>query len=450
VIRSVRTERIDDDRPLLTILSDLDPHPSASSTDTRTVFVRDGEGLVTAGSAAEIAVPSSPGALRMARETFTALAEAAEVEDLVRLPGTGLMAVGSFAFDPVASASRSVLRIPRTAIGSRDGATWRTVIDTTVESRPDTGTTSTAGGPARVAQERAQGSAQERAQEHAPERVSERAQMPDRPRYGGSTLDDAEWLDVVARAVDAIRAGRAEKVVLARDVRLWSRAPFPTAGVLEALAERFPSCFTFRVDGLVGASPELLLRRRGDAVASRVLAGTARRGTDADHDARLGAELLASDKDRREHDLAARSVTEVLRVFCRSVAAPAGPALVRLDNVQHLGSDVTGTLDAPVHILDLLDALHPTAAVAGTPREAALTLIRELEGMDRGRYAGPVGWCDADGDGEFAIALRCAEIDGTRARLFAGAGVVDGSLPEAELMETWLKLRAMTGVLTGP
>ena len=245
----------------------------------------------------------------------------------------------------------------------------------------------------------------------------------------------------------AIRSGRAEKAVLARDVQLWSRAPFPTDEVLAGLAQRFPSCFTFLVDGLVGASPELLLRRERDRIASRVLAGTAPRGADAAQDAQLGAELMASRKDRWEHDLAARSVTEVLGPVCTQLDAPDEPSLVRLDNVQHLGSDVTGTLTAPVHILDLLDALHPTAAVAGTPREAALELIREAEGMDRGRYAGPVGWCDADGDGEFAIALRCAEIDGTRARLFAGAGIVDGSLPEAELMETWLKLRAMTDVL---
>jgi len=426
VIRAVRTERIADERPLLTILGDLRPMPSDTSADTRTVFVHEGEGIVTAGSASEVHVPSAPDALRIARTSFTSLAAGPRIEDPVRLPGTGLVAVGSFTFDPMASAAPSVLRIPRIVIGRRDGVTWRTTI-TTMDDPTDGASI----GPAVASP------------------IDPDAGGPDRPRYAGSTLDDAEWLDVVARAVTAIGDGRAEKVVLARDVRLWSRTPFSTPAVLDALAQRFPSCFTFLVDGLVGASPELLLRRRGDAVASRVLAGTAPRGSDPDRDEQLGAQLLASDKDRREHDLAARSVTEVLNRVCHAVAAPERPSLVRLDNVQHLGSDITGTLDAPVHILDLLDALHPTAAVAGTPREEALQLIRELEGMDRGRYAGPVGWCDANGDGEFAIALRCAEIDGTRARLFAGAGIVDGSLPEAELMETWLKLRAMTGVLTG-
>jgi menaquinone-specific isochorismate synthase len=435
VIRSVRTERIDDQRPLLTILGELDPLPSEASADTRTVFVHDGEGMVTTGSAAEITVPSTPGSLRIARASFTALATGVSIEDRVRLPGTGLIAIGSFAFDPAASTTPSVLRIPRTVIGRRDGITWRTVIDTT-----DDPTGAVAGDP----------TAGMSTGPDATFTAGPDAGGPDRPRYAGSTLGDAEWLDVVARGMEEIRTGRAEKVVLARDVRLWSRTPFSTGAVLDALARRFPSCFTFLVDGLVGASPELLLRRRGETVASRVLAGTAPRGSDPGRDAQLGADLLASDKDRREHDLATRSVTEVLGRYCRAVDAPEGPSLVRLDNVQHLGSDVAGTLDAPVHILDLLEALHPTAAVAGTPRDEALQMIRELEGMDRGRYAGPVGWCDSDGDGEFAIALRCAEIVGTRARLFAGAGIVDGSLPEAELMETWLKLRAMTGVLTRP
>ena len=435
MIRTVRTERIDDERPLLSILGDLQPLPSDTSADTRAVFVHDGDGLVSAGSATEVVVPAEPGALRIAREAFTAIAAGATIEDPLRLPGTGLVAVGSFAFDPVASTASSVLRIPRTVIGRRDGVTWRTVVTTTDDAVGDTVPTDPTGSDSSIS---------------APSGAGSPTEDPDRPRYAGSTLDDAEWLDVVARAVTAIRDGRAEKVVLARDVRLWSRSPFRTSTILEALAQRFPSCFTFLIDGLVGASPELLLRRTGDAVASRVLAGTAPRGSDPDHDEQLGAELLASEKDRWEHDLAARSVTEALSRVCRAVDAPAEPSLVRLDNVQHLGSDVTGLLDAPVHILDLLDVLHPTAAVAGTPREESLELIRELEGMDRGRYSGPVGWCDADGDGEFAIALRCAEIDGTRARLFAGAGIVDGSLPEAELMETWLKLRAMTGVLTGP
>jgi len=134
---------------------------------------------------------------------------------------------------------------------------------------------------------------------------------------------------------------------------------------------------------------------------------------------------------------------------CEQLDVPDAPSLLRLDNVQHLGSDLVGHLSRPVHVLELLAGLHPTAAVGGTPRATAVDLIRELEGMDRGRYAGPVGWCTPDGDGEFAIALRCGELRGSRARLFAGAGIVAGSLPESELTETWLKLRAMSDVLAG-
>lgn len=405
----VTSESITDDRPLLTLLRDL-------PDDDRMVFVHGEEGIVAAGTAASIAVPTGPGRLAEARRALTALVDASEVDDPVSLPGSGLVAVGSFTFDP--GATGSVLRIPRTVIGRRGGSTWRTTLSD--------GTTPT------------------RRTSVPPQDVT----TVDRPRYSGSSLDDGAWLEAVAAALDAIDAGRAEKVVLARDVRLWSRSPFRSEEVLERLAGRFPSCFTFLVDGLVGASPELLLRRTGAHVSSRVLAGTAPRGADPDHDARLAADLQGSAKDLHEHALAARSVVEVLGRACRELTAPDGPSIVRLDNVQHLGSDVTGVLDAPVHVLDLVEALHPTAAVGGTPRAGALALIDELEGMDRGRYAGPVGWCDARGDGEFAIALRCAELDGDRARLFAGAGIVAGSLPEAELMETWLKMRAMIDVLT--
>ena len=421
----VRTERLDQDAPLIELLDGL---PEAG----RTVFVRDGEGIVTAGTAVGIPVPSGPHRSRSARQAFDLLAHDAHVEDPVELPGSGLIAVGSFTFDPRprdegGSEVASVLRVPRHVIGRRDGTTWRTTIS-----------------PAEATDGVAHGD------DASPDVAPGSAGTSDRPRYAGSTLDDAGWLEAVADALARIARGEVEKVVLARDVHLWSRTPFALPEVLEGLAGRFPSCFTFLVDGLVGASPELLLRRRGSQVTSRVLAGTARRGARPEEDERLGSQLLASDKDRREHDLAARSVIDTLRASCTDVVAPDGPSLVRLDNVQHLGSDVTGTLAGPHHVLDLLDALHPTAAVCGTPREAALASIGALERMDRGRYAGPVGWCDASGDGEFAIALRCAEIRGDRARLLAGAGIVAGSLPEEELVETWLKLRAMTDVLTRP
>jgi len=410
----VRTAVVPDDRPLLDLLADVgDDNPLA--------FVREGDGVVAWGIAAELHVGTGSRRLSEASEALSALAHEATVEDPVALPGSGLVALGSFTFD--ASRDGSVLRIPQVVVGRRSGITWRTDI--------------TADAPA-----------------HAPAAVAERpggtvsaARPADRTRYAGSTLDDTRWLEVAAEAISAIGSGELDKVVLARDLHLWSRTPFDTRQVLRALAARFPSCFTFLVDHLVGASPELLLRVDGTRIASRVLAGTAPRGSDPADDERIGAALLASSKDRWEHDLAARSAEEALRSVCADLHVPDGPSLVRLDNVQHLGSDLHGTLRRPQHVLELLDLLHPTAAVAGTPREAALERIRTLEGMDRGRYAGPVGWCSPDGDGEFAIALRCGELRGTRARLFAGAGIVAGSLPEAELTETWLKLRAMSDVL---
>jgi menaquinone-specific isochorismate synthase len=254
-------------------------------------------------------------------------------------------------------------------------------------------------------------------------------------RYAGASAAEIAWLDAVDRAVRRIRAGDVEKVVLARDRLVYSDEPFDLGALVTRLRERFPDCYTFRVAGLVGASPELLIRRSGDRLGSLVLAGTARRGAGDADDQRIGDDLLASAKD-----LAVRATLEPLTA---RLDVEDTPHLLRLANVQHLATSVTGTLLSPVDALALAERLHPTAAVGGTPTARALELIAELETIDRGRYAGPVGWVDAAGDGELAIALRCAQIDGARGRLFAGAGIVGDSLPESELEETRLKLRAM-------
>ncbi len=404
----LRSERIDETRPLLDLLPDV-------ADDQRFAFVQEGEGLVAWGVAARIPTGTGPGRFARAREGVDRLAKELTLE--AGATRDDLVALASFAFDE--RHGESVVVIPQTSIRRRGGVTRRTTLGETFGTE---------------------------------ERTHERPQtasQADRPRYAGSTLRDEVWLDAVATALQAIDAGEYAKVVLARDLHVWSRTPFDTRAILGALAERFPSCITFLVDHLLGASPELLLRRSGARIASRVLAGTTARGLDAGENERLGATLLASEKDLREHDLALRSAVDALSPVCTALEVPERPSLVRLDNVQHLGSDLTGTLDAAAdpHVLALLERIHPTAAVGGAPRDAALQAIRDLEGMSRGRYAGPVGWFTPDGDGEFAIALRCAEVRGDRARLFAGAGVVAGSLPEAELTETWLKLRAMTGVL---
>lgn len=265
----------------------------------------------------------------------------------------------------------------------------------------------------------------------------------DRPRFAGASIPDHEWLVAVAEAIREIGTGGLEKVVLARDHALWSKTAFDPVRLLRRLRDRFPECFVFQVDGLVGASPELLIRRSGRNVASQALAGTAARSADAADDERLGKALLASDKDRREHQSAAESVGRVLGELCEQLEREPEPSLLRLANVQHLATGFEGRLAGRNSAIDIARRLHPTAAVGGTPPRDAVDAIRRLEHMDRGRYAGPVGWMDGDGDGCFAIALRCAEISGARARLFAGAGIVEGSLPEAELEETRIKLLAM-------
>lgn len=260
-------------------------------------------------------------------------------------------------------------------------------------------------------------------------------------------MPDLLWLEAVAKSIREIERGTVDKVVLARDYAVWSRQPFHRGHLLHRLRSRFPSCYVFQVADLMGASPELLARRTAEQLESLVLAGTAPVFDDPDADAKAAADLLDSPKDRWEHELAVGSVHEALADAGIPARATAEPEVLRLDNVRHLATRVSARVPAHFDTLTAAEALHPTAAVGGTPTGAALELIERLEGMDRGRYAGPVGWTDGRGDGEVAIALRCAEISGARARLFAGAGIVAGSLPEAELEETRLKLGAMMGAL---
>jgi menaquinone-specific isochorismate synthase len=262
-------------------------------------------------------------------------------------------------------------------------------------------------------------------------------------------LDEGSFTRAVEAARDAIRNGRLDKVVLSLQVLATSASPFDQRRVLARLAGEYPECYTFAFDSFVGASPELLVRREGRALRSQPLAGSSRRGANPEEDAKLGAALLASTKDRWEHDLAVVTVVEALHPLCRTLRIDPEPSLLRLANVQHLATEVVGELsgDPVPDALSIAGAVHPTAAVCGTPSRKALALIRELEGPNRGRYAGPVGWVDARGDGEWAIALRCAELSGTTARLFAGCGIVAQSDPGAELEEARLKLRPVRSAL---
>ncbi len=411
VAPAVTTVELPDSPELLGLL------PSAGALS----WVRRGEGLVGWGEADRLEV-SGPGALAEAAAWWADRSAALDVDDAVRVPGSGPVVFASIAFDP--AAGTSVFVVPEVVVGRRDGVTWLTAAG---DADPRD---LLAGDPTPL------------------------PPAPTRLRYADGALDPASWCSAVAGAVRRIGDGDLAKVVLARDLLVTADVPLDTRRLLARLAARFPDCWTFAVDGLLGATPELLLRRTGRQLSARVLAGTAPRGAGAD-DERLAAGLLASAKDLSEHRLAVESLVRALDPFCTALSVPEEPSLLTLPNVRHLASDVTGTQrrsgrGGRAGLLDLVDAVHPTAAVCGTPPELANALISELEGMDRGRYAGPVGWLDARGDGEFGLALRCAQLgeeDPCTARLFAGCGIVAGSDPAAELAETQSKFAAFQAAL---
>jgi menaquinone-specific isochorismate synthase len=246
-----------------------------------------------------------------------------------------------------------------------------------------------------------------------------------------------------------ITAGRLEKVVLARQVTVELGRPLAVAELVDRLRREQPSCFTCSVGAYVGASPELLARRRGRGVVSRPMAGTVAQGGLPGDDQRLVAAMAASAKEQAEHGLVVGDVRAKLGRVCDDVFSADRPDVVRLSTVAHLATTVRGRLREPaVSALAIAAGLHPTPAVAGVPQQAALAAIAQLEGFERGVYAGPVGWVDSRGDGDWAVALRGATLDRSRARLVAGAGIVAGSDPDAEWEETEAKLAAMRSALT--
>ncbi|WP_432349598.1 isochorismate synthase (plasmid) [Shinella yambaruensis] len=272
------------------------------------------------------------------------------------------------------------------------------------------------------------------------------------------TPSPSGYRDAVARGLARIRRTDLKKLVLARRLELELDAAPDLAGLLATLMRRHPASFVYGVpldagNGedagvLLGASPELLVRKAGDRVFANPLAGTIAADPDRLRNARNIARLLASAKDRQEHAYTSRAVGETLRPFCRSLDVPETPSVLAAGPVNHLSTVITGELASPdVTALDLALALHPTPAVGGAPTAEALAAIADIEGFDRGLYAGMVGWCDENGDGEWAVTLRCAEIRGRRVRLFAGAGIVEGSDPEAEYRETETKLKTMLQAL---
>jgi len=384
------------------------PGPSVSA------WIHQGDGLVGWGEAARLTLPAGEDRFATGEKWLAELFDAARVTDEVEVPGTGPVAFGSFTFDPASDGS--VLIVPAVITGRRAGLAWQTTI------------------------------APDGVMPHIPgAAVASPAEM----RWSDGSLTAPQWEQAVAAAVARIKAGELHKVVLARDLQAYASADIDVRVLLARLARRSPGCYTFACAGLVGATPELLVQREGRDVRSLVLAGTMARGGSKADDEALAAALLGSAKNAEEHRYSVDSVRDLLAPLCAELAVDPEPYLLQMADYQHLATSVSGVLARDASALALAASLHPTAAICGTPTDVALELIRELERMDRGRYSGPVGWVDARGNGEWGIALRCGEIDGSRARLFAGCGIVAGSQPDAELAETETKFRPMRRALEG-
>lgn len=385
--------------PLIPLLDEHDP----------LLWMRRGFGIAGIGTALRLEF-SGPDRIADAAAAWHDVVAAATVSDPVGLPGTGLIALASFAFSP-SSAATSVLIVPSIIVGRTGGQCWVT--------RVGVGSLE----PLRIPAVRPFGDEY-------------------RLTFGPGALSGEGYSDAVGRAVQSIRDHELSKVVLARDLTAKLPRGADLRRVVGDLALGYPDCWTFAIDGFIGSSPETLVGVTGGAVRARVLAGSAARGTDAATDQDAATALATSTKDLDEHQFAVQSVLESLRPHSPNVMAGEQPFALKLPNLWHLASDVDGDLVDGSTSLDLVGALHPTAAVAGTPTAAALSLIHELEPFDRGRYAGPVGWVGANGDGEWAVALRSAQVapDGT-VTAYAGAGIVADSVPERELVETRLKFR---------
>ncbi|MDP1712832.1 MAG: isochorismate synthase [Candidatus Nanopelagicaceae bacterium] len=399
----VTTARLGEHLPLLDLLPDAHP----------VTWVRRGDGLVGWGIHARTTV-SGPERFRQAREWWHQELDKLAVTDSVHLSGTGPILFTSFSFS---CDEESVLIIPKVVVGMRAGQSWITWIGD---------------GPQPELLDMAD------------------SVVPGKYSWRNGTITVDEWQVQVAKAIESIQSKTIDKVVLARDLNGATTAQIDPRSILRNLAAEYPSTWCFSIAGLVGATPELLLRLNRAMVTSRVLAGTISRTGDDEKDLALAASLARSSKDLEEHMYAVRSVAESLAPFCTSTNVPDSPFVLHLANVMHLATDVTGAIsEFPQHvdIFSILEKLHPSAAVCGTPTEMATKAIADLEGMPRGRYAGPVGWIDARGDGELGIALRCGQISENEIRLFAGCGIVAGSDPQRELAESQAKFAPMMSAL---
>ena len=405
---------------------------------------RDGAALGALGSVKRIEA-AGDGRFSDAALAWRELIADAESDPPDGPPGAGLVAVGGFAFAGLGGAaphwsgfSPAGLNVPEAAIARRGNDVRLTL---TVAAAPD--------------------DVPEQLVDRLRRRVAELRQAPPPlldPAPSGrfqiaSTAPPEHYEAAVARAVEHIRAGELEKIVLAREVVVHAPTPHDAAAVFDALRAGYRSCYVFCAGvadaALVAASPELLVRRDGLRAQTVALAGSSRRSADPAVDAHLGEQLLHSAKDREEHGIVVRQIARSLRACAVWVAAPQEPSLVKVANIQHLATPIRAQLIEPIGAIELAGLLHPTPAVGGDPHEAAMPHIPALEGLDRGWYAGPVGWTDSNEDGEFCVALRCALLRGREARLYAGVGVVRDSDPAAELAETEVKLAALLPLLSG-
>ena len=397
----------------------LGNHPLLTSVNTNldlvTAWVRSGDGLVGFGEYKRFEIKGEDRFLK-ARSWWNEQLSEFSIQNNVHGIGTGPILFSSFSFDPN---EPSVLIIPEIVLGHKNGKSWITWIGN--KSQPDVTKISSSTISSGISWQK-------------------------------GSISEEKWRDQVSVAIAAIKSNQLEKVVLARDLNATSNTTIDIRNLMQRLEIEYPSTWLFLVDGLIGATPELLVRLSKSLVTSRVLAGTIRKSGNEDRDLALAASLAKSSKDLEEHEYAVKSVADALAPFCSSTNVPESPFVLHLSNVMHLATDVTGVLNdsaKQADIFTLVEKLHPSAAVCGTPTEAAKKLIASLEEMNRGRYSGPVGWIDAHGDGEIAIALRCGQLsaDHKSIRIFAGCGIIAGSDPANEYAESQAKLMPMRTAL---
>ena len=388
------------------------------SAENPLTFQRLGQGFVGLGQALRLTF-RGPHRFEEASAAWKQLVATADIDDALGVPGSGLMCFGTFTFSD-SSSHESVLIVPQVVIGRQGSTSWRTDISV-VGDAPS-----------------AQKSGGSQPAEFAP------------LHWKSGLVSEEDYVSSVTQMISQVRDAVADKVVLARDLVAHAPGMRDWRGAISRLTEAYPDCQTFAIDGFVGSTPETLAKVDRGRLSIRVLAGSIARGSNPADDRGKAQELITSAKDNDEHRYAVNSVLESLEALTPHAVADEQPFTVKLANVWHLATDIEAKLPDSISSLDVVSALHPSAAVAGSPTDTALDLITAAEPFDRGRYAGPGGWMDASGDGEWSVALRCAQWshEGTLTA-YAGAGIVADSDPQSELLETRLKFKPIISAFGG-